>query len=556
MILVQESFGQVVIPYGIAEANEVFNILNGLGLIFIPFGAAIVRSFFVARAQGADEGSPSILAIKMLEKSFYSMIAVMYLFFIPNDSASTDVRYNHYLCGVGIKDSYPYAALQKQGAIDTASISVVKGDPFLPLGFGIMNNLSVGTSESLSGALESCKSTAAVQAEIDKAYINIADEKLVQNLIWFNEQCFAPALKQIAEDVTTGSSTLADPYNRINNRFFGTNLLSTYNRNNLTLGIDEAEEYAGAIEDKYKTISFSITNDLEIDCSDAALDYRNLLKLYVNANLADQVDNIYQSTKIFPQNEDGVSTNVTKDAVLYDYIQQSFIDTIMGKRSLLEVTPAMVEQENRNWLEKTWDFVATTVSSAFSDTNTKAMGSVLAGFGFMGDLYQKSSERMSLYIVAPVFISIFLSITYVAAPLLILFSGYSWKFVYNLLFAQFYLVMVPYVLNIAFIITNIISMYASSFYGGLVSVETPSMALHYMAVIVPTISLVAWTTLCTLGGLNLGTFLSGFFMGHATAAGRQGAQMMGGLIKSTVMKGAKSLASKAGKSSGATGGGA
>ncbi len=228
MILVQEQFGQVIIPFAINLGRTGFDIINGLGLLFIPFIAAYIRAFLESRAQGADEGPASVLAIKMMEKSFVGMLFVLIFFTIPAKYGEADVEFKRYQCGMGVGENAMDAMYNLVPNLEQVGKDIAQTKATLSMGMGLVNNVTVGIAESLSGSLTCPKDTAAIEAEVQKSYIAMTDESLVANLKHFNNQCFAPALTRIAEGVAQGTSKLAYPYAATRNTFFGTNLYAAY----------------------------------------------------------------------------------------------------------------------------------------------------------------------------------------------------------------------------------------------------------------------------------------------------------------------------------------
>ena len=542
MLLVQESLGQVVIPYGITIGNQIYDLLNDMGFLFIPFAAIFIGAFFVARAQGKDEGSPAVLAIKIAEQAFYSALAVMYFFMIPINQSSMDVSYKHFLCGQGITGTSVYEAMQNAPMTTKVYSQVVDKTPKLPIGWGVVNNLAVGTSESLSGAMTSCKSATAVQAKLDEAYIKVDNPSLEFNLLQFNQQCFSKAQDMWATTLAKGQTNTSSEkiFDRRSLQFFGTFMYKMYTQGKFTMEIDE-EQWSGTKPDANwkvgswgKIGNYSFSTKMTIPCEEAAQEYKSQILTYINGNedLKAAMDRVVATNTILAGEEIPGQSPVTSSAsdVQGDYIHQAFLDTIMGKRGIFETTPRLAQIENQAWYSRLWTYISDTYDSLMSDDNS--LQKVMVYFGAGVELMPKAAEIVNLYIAAPIYVSLFLAIIYAATPLVVLLSGYSWRFVYNLILAHVFLAMIPYVLNISFAIVNIMLIFGESYYGGINKVgNVGSVLLLFMAKSVPLMTVTGWTMISGMFGLNLGAFITNIISTNGIAAGREGASRAWGTLK-------------------------
>lgn len=95
MINVSEATGVFTIPLGIHFSNVIWNFMNEIGIIFIPFFLVILQSVNKARAMGRDEGSPQIMALKLIEGKFIAMFTILFTFVMPvnlhNQSVPTTI---------------------------------------------------------------------------------------------------------------------------------------------------------------------------------------------------------------------------------------------------------------------------------------------------------------------------------------------------------------------------------------------------------------------------------------------------------------------------------
>lgn len=562
MIAVQESFGQIIIPYGISLSTRIFDILNELGILFIPFGVMIFFVTAKARSQGLDEGSPAVLAIKMYEQVFYSMFVVLVIFVIPWKNAEVTTSYKTYTCGYNGEKSAFNALYNQQPKITSAANNIQKHQPLISLGLGLTNNLAVGSAEILSATLPCNNYFEVMEGKLQESYIDIKDENLISNLKHFSQQCYQKGLHRISDGITNETSTLtstANPnsvYDRENNYFYGYNLNRAYqgassspNLSPLTLQIKDSE-YVPTIKDSYKPDNYDPsvwailpgrTNRLAINCEDAAFDYYAELQTYVKNNLDDEIEKTTQTQSQFPvANSSGSPKYITEADVENAYIQQAFLDAVIGKRSLIQQTPNVKQSSWYDdivsiWLDDAEDAVTKTYNSN-EGSGTKIFTETMLSVGLALEMHDNAAKRLSMYAFIPIVASILLTIVYLASPILIVMSGYSWNMVYNQCFMIFYLAMSTYILNISALLSNTFTLISESFYGDSSVRLMGDDVMDFMSFFIPIATFGAWTAICVIAGLKLGPFILTFMSTTAAAAGKQGADTAKGTAKAIASK--------------------
>ncbi|EKO3611908.1 conjugal transfer protein TraG N-terminal domain-containing protein [Vibrio metschnikovii] len=535
MILVQERFGTVLIPYGINIGNMLFEIFNSIGMVFLPFVYVIIVAYSTAKAQGLDEGSPAVLAIKLLEKSFYSMFAVMLLFAIPMERSNNQVSFKTHLCGASERSAF-HAVLGNDDAVITAISNTQIGNPILPVGIGLINNMSVGIAETISSRVTCAPEIKALEAQLDEDLIDIGDAKLISNLKSFNEQCYVPALNRIREAKLRGDLALANPYREDYNYFFGFNTSAAYRaaeststRSELTMQISHLTYYP-PVKNRYKPENFQEsrsdwirwgfnTQNLTIPCEDASQDYKDELLVFVRQNLSDEVEQSHKFRSLLP-NAQGLNTTLN-DVEEY-YINQAFLDAVTGKKSIVEPSP---DRPITGKAKESFS-IAKFASDAFGmffSTETYRNLAISAGVGL--EKRNLAAQRVNMYATIPLITSMLLAIIYAASPIVVILSGYSWKFVFNIGFTIFYLAMVPAILNVSYVVSGILIILRQSFFASSTLWWQGEQAFLIMTELVPVIFLLGWTAACVIAGLNLGPFISTFFLGMAASAAKAGWQL-------------------------------
>ncbi|MDF9399159.1 conjugal transfer protein TraG N-terminal domain-containing protein [Vibrio sp. 1180_3] len=548
MIAVQDPWGQVLIPYAINLSERVFDVLNGLGLVFIPFIALFIMAFLEARAQGLDEGSPAVLAVKCVENGFWSMFILMVIFVIPFGNSESDVKFTKFQCGINGGNTALEPLYNLEPKLQQVGLELSNNRARLPLAIGLVNNSTVGVSESLSSQLPCGRSTSAIQAEVDKSFININNEALIDNLKQFSQACYSVGQQRIADGINNGTTKIADPYSKSGNFFFGNNLRMAYegsanhpSQRPLTISI-KSPEYVGPIKNQYKPNNYdpestnstfnyltnlvgleNTTNKLIINCYDAAKDFKDVMELEFTKNQehADAIERIFLSKSMFPiMSDDGAKHFITKNEVKEAYLHQAYIDAVVGKRSIIQEKNPV----ESNFLSESWNMLLDGVTSFMTEGETKTyMKERLVNLGMGVAIFEKATERTNLYAIIPMFITVITTVVYIATPFLFLLAGFSWKMAGNIIFVHFYLAMSYYMLNVAYLISDVLWMISDSAYG--VSLKNSGLALHYMAMSSPVVVLVSWTAVCVLAGLNLGPFIVGLFTVNGVAAARAGTQM-------------------------------
>lgn len=150
-MIVSDATGLFILPFGITMHNATVDLMNALGIFFIPFTVAIVNNFFSARAEGADEGSPSIIFIKQTEKDFVCMLFILLVVVMPaNDNSATYSykQYSHQSTPSLLNGSTEMSELI--GNL-TFSDELEKGQA--PIAIGLINDIGQGISNSLIASI-------------------------------------------------------------------------------------------------------------------------------------------------------------------------------------------------------------------------------------------------------------------------------------------------------------------------------------------------------------------------------------------------------------------
>lgn len=537
MILVQDSFAEIIIPYSVKLSTSLFDIFNELGLVFIPIAIMFAYCFFEARAQGQDEGKPGPLLIKNIEIRFYSMFVVLIISVIPI-SSTQQVSNKTYVCGYSQSNTAMGDIYRARPKLNDTKMWVATKDVQLPLLLGVFNNISVGSSEAMSSQLSCNKNQAAILSDMNKEFIQLNDEPLIANIKHFANQCYQPALQRIAQATVRGNSKISKPYDEHANVFWGVNAVKAYTGNYtgakpspLPLFINiKNDEYVASKKGHYYPPNYHATkgysqeyktNKLNVRCDSAAHDLKGLIETRLKDIMPERIDLEFRSSSLLPKEKNGAPYYITEQDVLDKFIQQAFVDAYTGKRTIYQATPAQAEVENENPIVKSFKYFWDRITGAMEEP-TNIGTDMVAAIGLAMENPFKSAERVNIYGTLPLFISVITGAVFIAAPALIVLSGYKWGMVFNLGFILFYLAMCHFWLNVSFMATNIIWLVSDSFYGGTEILTNSYLSLHYVGYITPIIVLLIWTAACTMAGMKLAPFLVGVFTGAGITAANSG----------------------------------
>lgn len=530
MIAVQESFAQIIVPYGITLSNNAVQLLNESGLVVFRFFIMAIAAYGYGHSSGQDEGPKAIVALKSLEASFYPALLVILLFFLPMD-ATPSVSYKHYACNATTEENGLTDVMSDSSALTDMESAILSDSSFkTSIGIGATNMIATGMSESLSSQLE-CPSSDAITARMQQRFIKVTEPILSGSLIQFNQQCYSPAMTLMADAVVNGTrNDVTDPYSYTGNLFFGDNMMSvykgTYSSNSpsvMRMTINADAWYDGA-QNSYEGSDFDTTNTLIIPCANAANDLYGDLKTYVEKYYSDRIDNIYNSVSQYPSAEEqsGDSTVKTKTEVERGFINQAFTDVVVGKAQLIYKDIDVVNTEKDKAEESVWDKIyhffirgKDDISKANVMNNTLTLGLHLKNI-------DAASQLSNIYAVWPLYVSIFLTTFYSMAPFIFWLSGFTISSVKNFILMNVFISGFYYVINISHAITNVILMLSNSYYGKYNLMENGGLALDYISNSIPFILSIIWLTIFVLAGMKLPGIINSLLMTTAGAAGKTG----------------------------------
>lgn len=201
MIVASDITGLFLLPLSVTMHNYAYDIMNQMGLIFIPFLLLIVKEFFESRALGADNGSAAVMYLKTLEVGLIKKFFILLVFVMPVTNSSATFSFNQYS-----QNSYP-SILEGSETISAlnpnTNFSSFLGQGQMPFAFGLLNNISTGLSNSLTAKIPCTVSTStsvctkdvnagAIMETLDSVRPSQQDNN--KAIAEFAESCYNPAL--------------------------------------------------------------------------------------------------------------------------------------------------------------------------------------------------------------------------------------------------------------------------------------------------------------------------------------------------------------------------
>ncbi|EGR4213369.1 conjugal transfer protein TraG N-terminal domain-containing protein [Vibrio metoecus] len=453
-IVTNEISGIFMLPLASSLSNLNWQVMNELGIVFIPFIYSIVRCFFEARSQGLDEGSPAVLAIKLFEKAFWGYIIVIFLVATPYQSP-LKVHHKQYSCS----DNPSLISNQFIGAnaATTTALAALGADTTIspPFWYGLLHQVSVGINETATSKL-SCKKGLTALEVVDTLKKQIPEsESVFRSIHSFHKDCYAVAQTALHSAMAKSEPLLHSTNSRSQWSFYppayavgGGLMLSAYDGSYIKGKV--LDEISMKVPDTWfdasqkgrtmacNTLAESLYKKIEADLSGGGAFQQDLKKLMDFARMTnpkvseaeivhDMVIRVYEGS---------LSGSASKDT---QWKQASFV----GGFDLGFLTPQLYESlsKNPNYLEDSF-------SDGNSSTLMQAFSSTMVTLGGMVTSLVEAPKSHAVSLLLPMIVTILQTILLIALPLLVVLSGYSFVFIFNWSLFYFAITLTPFWLNV------------------------------------------------------------------------------------------------------------
>lgn len=191
--------------------GEIWDMLNGTGLAYLPFLVAVIKSLSENYCDKAEK------QVKSLEQTLFAMVLVLMFTVIPFNNFATDIESIDYVatntdCA---KVDVAEAGNDTQNArVDTVATEMVGGAGFeakTPILWGLVQQYSAGMTYAAIKAMGCSNNFSDVMWEMRKT--QIVDDGLQPRVADFYQTCFLPASKSVVENGgvnRSGMDILAD----------------------------------------------------------------------------------------------------------------------------------------------------------------------------------------------------------------------------------------------------------------------------------------------------------------------------------------------------------
>jgi len=186
--------------------GQVWDMLNGTGLAYIPFLIAVIKSL-------ADNyGDKAEKQVKGLEKSILGMVLVLIFAVIPFTNFSTDVSGVTYVTtntDCAIADTTGSGDDTKNARVDTVTTDLVGGAGFdakQPILWGLVQQFSSGITYAAIKGMGCSQNYSDVLWELEQT--KITDTSIQDRLGDFYQTCYLPASQAVIENGGMNRSAL------------------------------------------------------------------------------------------------------------------------------------------------------------------------------------------------------------------------------------------------------------------------------------------------------------------------------------------------------------
>ncbi|GIC77597.1 conjugal transfer protein TraG N-terminal domain-containing protein [Moritella sp. F3] len=462
-MLVNTAMEAYTITLGFFLNNRIWDLLNMTGIAFIPIIVSVVKAFGQASAGGDDEGNKGIQALKRVEVDFMRIIPVMILCVFPlgpemkidtiNYASTTCAEANitNSITGGGLDSSVSmynkntgYLLDPRQGnatistALQRTDISI-NGTAARPqLWFGLVQNMSTRGANALIATIP-CESDI-VGLSMQIASTKMKSEDMNGYTGEFAKQCYIPGIALLANKAPLTFKAIDDKIWVGHDEFTGV-VDGIYDKIRMKLSPDYwgamiAQSGAGASTnpiDQVENLNYSKGDALtDPTCSDGYKVLRSFLKRDFRKELDDIIKD---DLKIARSAMAGsmMHAGQTKEEYLEYYqvdprhvasinfdAEKNWLNQLIG-RSLLNEAKKNNPGESINIDGKTNNNAFDESVTFVGDLATIFLSAETYGAGLIEARVQKLAIPMYLLLIQTVF--------FLAIPILMVFSGYSFGMV-------------------------------------------------------------------------------------------------------------------------------
>lgn len=488
MIIASDITGLFLLPLSVTMHNYAYDIMNQMGLIFIPFIIVIVRDFFVARSLGSDNGSAAIMYIKTIEVELLKKFFVLMFFVMPVTTSNASFSHSQYS-----QSTFPSILSGTENVSDlnpNTNFSDLFGKGQLPLAFGLLNNLSTGFSNAtlakipctISSTTDACITDVSPGAIYEtlksiKPINGDSDEAVME----FANACYQPALASYFKAAESNPDeidllSLSFPDNSAQKYAFFSDFM-----NSVYLGMYDIEDYNYQpqlwITTSDSWDGTSVGSDTTIKCQVASLAlYDLLLDEMKDLDNYDYISKIMTAWIDFYQRYGGDANEIvaTNSLAKQEFVSAMFINAYNeNNKSAMDFLDEVVNDVSNTFNDYTDDVngrfssfshgLTQTYNSTFTDNldgkngkeylkilGLNALHLAASGIG-AGEAYTSAQIIGRIF---PVLLQLTSTAVLMFSPIVILLSGYDTRVAYRISLLYLSLCFSPYVFELGQVIGN------------------------------------------------------------------------------------------------------
>ncbi|MFL7013577.1 conjugal transfer protein TraG N-terminal domain-containing protein [Enterovibrio norvegicus] len=453
-LVTNELSGIFLLPLAAVLGEKVFELVAGLGLFAIPFGYIIVASTFEARAQGLDEGSPAVLAVKMVEKSFWGFVFIIILALMPV-SGKLNVEHRQYSCLDNpslVGNKLANASTASEDALRALGITSEMSPPMF---VGWLHQLSTGMNEAMTSRLTCKKGATGVEVADVLTKLLPENESVFQSIHSFNNQCYKVALTEAKSSIAQNKELRYEIDNKyawsfhrppfalngeLINGVYSGSFIKFQNTNPITMDVKET------------WFDQSVINTNQ-HCSDMSASLYAKLEgdIRSDPDFESQLNKIAGFTSLF-------NATVTNAEIVHDMIAITYENAVSGRVAngsqwkaakqesgwelgLVEPTMAAVQMFSPL---SAFQGLSDLTTSEVTDMNVLNAGTTaVVTVGALFNTIVESAKSHAVVLIIPLVVTVFQLILQLSLPILIVISGFSFKFLYNWTLLYFSISLVP-----------------------------------------------------------------------------------------------------------------
>lgn len=539
-ITTNEITGLLLLPFASNLADNAWDLVNQLGLVFIPFVIVMIKATFEARSEGLDEGSPAVLAIKLTERFFYGYLLVIVVVLMPTNTP-INVTHTQYACAKKpsiLSESFANSTGAANDALNAMGLQQTKSPS---LWVGLLHQISTGMTETATSQI-SCSSGATAQ-EITSIlkFAKPTSESVYKSIEYFHNKCYLVA-KNLAHDAISTGKTLIHP---TDNKYAWSFKRPSFAPNaGLIEGVYDGYyihgENKGTLTMEVPSIWFDKTKPVgkHQNCSAMANSLYNKIQddLTTDSSYNDDLAALSSFLNMF--------NNASPTEIRHDMTVNVYENVVNGVITANKEEAAFKQAERL----KSWGFGTSIIPKKAleqaEDTESFAQKyfSTVVSIGAIKQTIFETAKAKAVVVILPMLITVFQAVLIAALPALIVLSGGSAKFIFHWSLFYFSITFSAFFLNVGIQLESLLlslANYSSSLLAhtmnndsaGVENAYLVSAAAATFVYLIPVI----WVMLVQIiGNISASSFMNAVAGG--AMVGDAGAKATTGAIEKTVEK--------------------